>query len=140
MCIYSLFTYQKKFCKFVMDDGSYYSPLVHTTCLTSKSYYKVVHPGSDAAVYDERADSGRIAERIARDEALRRIEASLQALRPAYRDVIRLRDYENRPWNEIAALLGCPSADAARMRYARAITELAAAVRRSGQTGKEELV
>ncbi len=48
----------------------------------------------------------------------------LNELPPNYRELIRLRDFEDLAWEEIAATIGAASPDAARMMHTRARTQL----------------
>ena len=58
-------------------------------------------------------------------------EAVLEALgdlRPRYREVIIVRQFEGSDWATVADVVGVASPDAARMLYARAVTELSKAL------------
>jgi RNA polymerase sigma-70 factor, ECF subfamily len=57
------------------------------------------------------------------DERAERLERSLEALEPSYREVIILRTFEELPFREIGARLG-RSEDASRMLFARAMAAL----------------
>lgn len=63
-------------------------------------------------------------------EHLDAIEEAIPELREDYREVILLHDYEGASWATVAEIMGSPSPDAARMHYARAITELTRLVRK----------
>jgi len=54
------------------------------------------------------------------------LHAALLALEPAQREVLLLRESTGLPFDAIAARIGAASADAARMRYARALIALRA--------------
>lgn len=58
--------------------------------------------------------------------------AALEQLPEKQREVVRLRNVERLPWPVVARMLGCPSPDAARMMYARALSAL------RGTLGREE--
>ncbi|MEM9381028.1 MAG: sigma-70 family RNA polymerase sigma factor [Planctomycetota bacterium] len=62
---------------------------------------------------------------VARNERAERVEEALQELPDADADVVRLRQVEGRTFDEVAAALDLESADAARMRYHRALPKLA---------------
>lgn len=62
-------------------------------------------------------------------ERIEAIEEAIAELREDYREVILVRNYEGASWSSVAELMGSPSPDAARMHYARAITELSSLVR-----------
>jgi len=64
---------------------------------------------------------------LGEDRAL--LDGCLAELRPEYRDVILLREFEGGSWKQVAEWMGSPSADAARMLYARALTDLSERVR-----------
>lgn len=53
-----------------------------------------------------------------------RLASVLELLAPVQRDVIRLRAQQGLPFADVAQRLALPSADAARVRYARALLEL----------------
>ena len=57
---------------------------------------------------------------------------SLEALPERYRDALVLRDQQGLGWEEIAARLARPSADAARMMHAKAKVELLKEMKRRG--------
>lgn len=65
-------------------------------------------PSAAASVREERA----------------RVTRALEQLAPSQRSVIHLRTHEGLAFADIAARLGLPTADAARVRYARALLEL----------------
>jgi RNA polymerase sigma-70 factor (ECF subfamily) len=69
-------------------------------------------------------------DRVSRAEAVERLEACLAALPEADRELVVLRDYIGLSWQEIAERTGCPSSDAARMRYAAVIIDLGRRMRR----------
>lgn len=62
-------------------------------------------------------------------ERISAIEEAIPDLREDYREIIVMRDYEGMSWATVAELMNSPSPDAARMHYARAITELTRLVR-----------
>ena len=68
--------------------------------------------------------------RLILDERAERIEAALESLTDAHRQVILLRTYEELSFPEIAKRLG-KSEDACRMQYARAMTALTLALTRT---------
>ena len=57
-------------------------------------------------------------------EDAQRLEAALARLEPGEREVIQLRRDASRSFADVARVLDLPSADAARMRYARAMISL----------------
>jgi RNA polymerase sigma-70 factor, ECF subfamily len=61
--------------------------------------------------------------RVIRDERAERLEAAMDCLSDAHREIILLRKFEELPFNEIARRLG-RSEDACRMLLARALTAL----------------
>ena len=63
-------------------------------------------------------------ERASRSEQVERLESGLAALPETERELIVLRDYVGLSWAEVAERTGCPSPDAARMRYATVLIEL----------------
>ncbi len=67
---------------------------------------------------------------LGEDRAL--LEACLADLREDYRDVILHREYEGGSWKQVAEWMDSPTADAARMLYARALTDLSERVRERG--------
>ena len=67
---------------------------------------------------------------LVRREALDQVGDCLAELREDYRQVILLRDVEGASWKEIAARLGAPSPDAARMLRGQALARLCVLVSR----------
>lgn len=67
------------------------------------------------------------------DEEAQQLEAALETLTPAHREVILLRKFEELTFPEIARRLG-KSDDACRMLFARAMTSLTMALQRPGST------
>jgi RNA polymerase sigma-70 factor, ECF subfamily len=67
--------------------------------------------------------------RVILDERARRLEAALDTLTPAHREIILLRKFEELTFGEIAARLG-KTEDAARMQFTRAMTALTLALER----------
>jgi RNA polymerase sigma-70 factor (ECF subfamily) len=63
-------------------------------------------------------------DRIADAEEQARVESCLEHLPEEYRELILLRNYAGASWESIAEETGRPSAEAARMMYARALVEL----------------
>jgi len=91
-----------------------------------------VTPGSDSSddfQMELPSDERPPLEGVIGGEQLAAIEEAIPDLSPEYREVILIRDYEGGSWATVAELLGSPSPDAARMLYARAITELTRLVR-----------
>lgn len=76
------------------------------------------------------ADGTAPIDRLARAEDVELIESCLDDLRPEYREVILHRDYAGASWAEVADWIDAPSSDAARMLYARAISQLSSLVHR----------
>lgn len=68
-----------------------------------------------------------------RREEEARIENALDRLEPHYREVILARDFEGLGWEEVAQVANRPSADAARMLYAKAIAELTLLLQPGGE-------
>ena len=56
-------------------------------------------------------------------------DASVEELRPHYREAILLREYADASWSELQEALDCPTENAARQLYARAQLALAARLR-----------
>lgn len=97
---------------------------------------QIVDANESKRVALEPADDTRSAsERLIDAEDIGTIEQCMDELRADYREVILLRNYENASWSQVAEHLKSPSANAARMLYARAMTELATALRRRGRGG-----
>lgn len=63
-------------------------------------------------------------EQASRAEQVRRLEACLESLPPAERDLVVLRDYIGLSWAEVAERVGCATPDAARMRHAAVLIQL----------------
>jgi RNA polymerase sigma-70 factor (ECF subfamily) len=63
-------------------------------------------------------------DRIADAEEQAHVESCLEHLPEEYRELILLRNYAGASWESIAEETGRPSAEAARMMYARALVEL----------------
>jgi len=74
------------------------------------------------------------AENVAHDEQVERLEAALSALPADLREIVLLRDYAGMSWDDIAARVGRPSPDAARMAHGKALLQLAARMREHGDT------
>ena len=82
----------------------------------------------DVAAYGEVAERTRSAlSRIILDEQAERLEAAIESLSDAHREVILLRAFEDLPFPEIGRRLG-KSEDASRMLYARAMAALTLAL------------
>jgi RNA polymerase sigma-70 factor (ECF subfamily) len=82
--------------------------------------------GREVAVEDDavlQAATRSALSRVILDEEAERLEAALETLSPAHREVILLRKFEELSFAEIAARLG-KSEDACRMLLARAMTAL----------------
>jgi RNA polymerase sigma-70 factor (subfamily 1) len=77
---------------------------------------------------EPQADDSPVDE-LARREEIEIIDTCLDNLRASYRQVIVLHDYEGKSWEAVARKIGAVSPNAARMLYARAMTELANQVR-----------
>ena len=71
--------------------------------------------------------------RLILDERAERLDAALDSLTDAHRQVILLRAFEDLSFSEIAGVLG-KSEDACRMQYARAMTALTLALARPSAT------
>lgn len=69
-------------------------------------------------------------EGLVQHEDIEAVEASLDELSEDHREAILLRNYIGGTWAEIRDWTGARSADAARLRHARALTELSKLVRR----------
>lgn len=83
-------------------------------------------PRAAAGALDERADpEASPLEQIVGREALARYEAALARLPEAKRAAVMARIELDLPWEEVAATLELPSADAARMTVGRALVSLA---------------
>jgi len=74
--------------------------------------------GRERTDYADPADGAAAAE----DRAL--LDAALEELDPVDREIVLLRDRDDLPYKDIAVRTRLPSADAARMRYARAVLRL----------------
>ena len=90
----------------------------------------------DAKIEEDVADHGELARRsrsilsrLILDEQAQRVEAALDSLSDAHREVILLRMFQEMPFREIARAIG-KSEDASRMLYARAMTALTLALSR----------
>ncbi len=83
---------------------------------------------SRSGVFEPAADVKLPLEELQQEEELEDIDHCLEQMREEYREVILHRDYMRAPWETVAERLGSPSPDAARMLYARAITELSTRV------------
>ena len=82
----------------------------------------------DVAQYGEVAERTRSAlSRMILDEQAERLEAAIESLSDAHREVILLRAFEELPFPEIGRRLG-KSEDASRMLYARAMAALTLAL------------
>lgn len=91
-----------------------------------------LRPGADGTP-DERPDrSPSPLEEAIGAETLRRYEAGLARLAPIEREAIIVRVEMGASYEEAAASLGKPSADAARMAVARALVKLAQEMKREG--------
>jgi RNA polymerase sigma-70 factor (ECF subfamily) len=69
-------------------------------------------------------------EELMRDEQTAMVEACIDLLPEAYRELIILRNYAGASWEVVAEQTGRPSAAAARMMHAKAIVELGKTLRR----------
>ena len=69
-------------------------------------------------------------ERVARDEQVERLEEALSELPEELREIVLLRDYAGMEWKDIAARVGRPSADAARMAHGKALLLMADRMRK----------
>jgi RNA polymerase sigma-70 factor (ECF subfamily) len=79
-----------------------------------------------AKAYDPAASTRADPAAAARErEEHERLERALDQLPAAARELILARDFEGFSWEQTAKETGCPSADAARMRYATALRDLA---------------
>jgi RNA polymerase sigma-70 factor, ECF subfamily len=86
------------------------------------------HREEDVSAYGEIAARTRSAlSRLILDEKAERLEAAIESLSDAHRDVILLRAFEDLSFPEIGRRLG-KSEDASRMLYARAMTALTLAL------------
>jgi RNA polymerase sigma factor (sigma-70 family) len=68
-------------------------------------------------------------------ERVEAVQSALAELPERQRELILLRDYAATPWEEVACELALPSASAARMMHARALTRLGAHLRTRGIDG-----
>ena len=78
-------------------------------------------PLSGQDVLEARVTS--VLSRIIRDERIERLEAAMEGLSDAHREIVLLRKFQDLPFREIAARLG-KSEDACRMLLARALAAL----------------
>ncbi|HVS09278.1 MAG TPA: sigma-70 family RNA polymerase sigma factor [Planctomycetota bacterium] len=78
------------------------------------------------------ADATAPPDRVERDEAIEAIEQCIRELPEPLRELILARDYAGASWESVAQLTGRPSADAARVMHARALSELARLARARG--------
>lgn len=76
-----------------------------------------------------------VLEDLSRQEILDAYRIALEALQPRQREAIAMRVEHGRSYEEIAAAIGCPTANAARMLVSRALTVVSKAMRthRPGQ-------
>ncbi len=92
-------------------------------------------PGRSGTVYlDPAADGPSPADKAANDEQVLRLEDAITALPDDLREIVLLRDYAGMAWEDIAARVGRPSPDAARMAHGKALLLLAAHMREHGET------
>ena len=77
------------------------------------------------------------AARVERREMQDWVRLGLEVMEPVERQLIVLRQYENRPFDEIAGTLGLSNADAARMRFNRALPKLAVKIRELQRAARE---
>lgn len=93
-----------------------------------------LHAPSDATFvgFDPIAGGLQPPDAVAVDEQTALVEQCLEQLPDEYRELIILRDYVGLSWDEIAQQTGRPSPDAARMKHATAVLELAKLVRKAG--------
>lgn len=80
---------------------------------------------SDAAAWEPDSPRTGPFDAAVRGERRTRVQDAFGTLPAHYRRVIRLRLYEQLPWDGIAKLTGRPSPDAARMLFRTAMNELA---------------
>jgi len=81
-------------------------------------------------VIDPPASARQPIEQLVEEERFEVVEACMDELGLDQREVIIQRNFTGASWEDIAERIGSPSPDAARMLYARAITELARLVNR----------
>jgi len=84
---------------------------------------------TDELVFDPADEYHPPIDELVAGERIEAIEAAIADLREDYREVILMRNYEGASWASVAELMESPSPDAARMHYARAITELTRLIR-----------
>lgn len=85
----------------------------------------------DHGVVDQATSDPTPPEHAARGEQTALVEECLGDLPEEYRELIILRDYVGSSWDEIAEQTGRPSPDAARMKHATAVLELAKLMRQA---------
>ena len=88
--------------------------------------------GGKTRTLEIKADSPTPSAELARREEQDAVQQALAELPERHRELILLRDYAGSSWDEIAAEVGAPSAAAARMMHARALTKLGALLRARG--------
>jgi DNA-directed RNA polymerase specialized sigma24 family protein len=88
--------------------------------------------GTTGSGLDPACDGRQPEDQAVVEEQRRIVEECIADLPEDYRELIVLRDYVGASWETIAAETGRPSPDAARMKHATAMVELAKRVQRSG--------
>jgi RNA polymerase sigma factor (sigma-70 family) len=93
--------------------------------LPDEGISRIVAAGSGVAT-----PSGVYADR----ERIEALEEAIESLPEEPRDICRRKYFEGQTFEQIAAALGLPGGDAARMRFNRALPKLARALEKRGQT------
>lgn len=88
--------------------------------------------GSTGSALDPACDGRQPEDEAVVEEQRRIVEECIADLSEDYRELIVLRDYVGASWDAIAKETGRPSPDAARMKHATAMVELAKRVQKAG--------
>jgi len=96
----------------------------------------LVLPGGSGSIHVDPASTGPgPADGVALGEDVQRLEAALDGLPEDLREIILLRNYANMEWKAIAAKVGKPSGDAARMAHGKALLLMAELMRNGALDG-----